>query len=157
VIDSQLIGEDTKVLVFDLEHTEGEELPFEVHFAFAESDVHAEVKIAVSGSFPMAVILVGIDATGLKDTISQDAPVVVAGTTACLKAEFVDAGEQANWVMRVAVEEGYEAPKIIRVKCKVRGPAFGGLVVKPDRNSGIGIEKVICDMNALQSISPFTR
>jgi hypothetical protein len=156
VIDSQLIGEETKVLVFDLEHTEGEELPFEVHCAFAETGGHAEFKIAIGGSFPMAGILVGIDATGLEDPVCQDEPVVVAGTTACLRAEFVGAGEQATWVMHAAVGDGYEPPKIIRVKCKLRGPAFGGLVVKPDPNAGIGIEKVIRDMDVLQSVWPFT-
>jgi hypothetical protein len=157
VIEASLLTGETKVLVFDIEHVENEPPPFGVHCAFAAADQHAEFKIAVGGEFPMADVLVGIDASGLEDPVCQDEPVVIAGMTACLRTDFIEAGGQNIWVMRAGIEDGYEPPKVVRVRCRLRGPVFGRLLVHPEPHAGTGIERVVHDMEVQQSVWPFTQ
>jgi hypothetical protein len=155
VVDGAKISEETKVLVFDSGAVEGEELPFEVHCGFTTADGQGEIAIAINGKFPMADVLVGFDATGLEGLICDDEEVEMAGVIACLRKEFVNAEERATWVVRGRIVEGYEPPKMIRVKCRMRGAAFGGIAVKPEPAGTFGIEAVVRDLDVQQSVWPF--
>jgi hypothetical protein len=156
VIDSNTISDDTKVLIFEVAGIESEQLPFEVHCTFATTDGHAEFTIAVGGQFPMAEVLVGLSAADLEDPVCRDEPVVIAGSTACLRTDFIEAGEQEVWVVQATVPQWYEPPQIIRVKCKLRGPHFGGIELTPEPLGAFGIERIVRDLDVQQSVWPFT-
>jgi hypothetical protein len=103
----------------------------------------------------MADILVGFDSSGLQGLVCDDGEVEIAGVTACLRKEFVNVEERAEWVVRGAMVEGYEPPKIVRVKCRMRGAGFGGIAVKPEPAGAFGIEAVVRDLEVQQSVWPF--
>jgi hypothetical protein len=153
VIDCNMIVDETKVLVFELSGIEVEVFPFELHCGLTTVDEQAEFTIKLGGRFPMAEVLVGFDATGLEEIVCQNEPVVIAGSTACLRTDFIHAGSQEVWVVNAKAPQGYEPPKIIRVKCKVRGPDFGGIEIEP--LTSFGLEPIIYDMEVQQSVWPF--